>query len=155
MDWLGNHLWETWVALAMVLVVAELFSLDLVLLMLATGAVVAAGLAVVDAPLVLQVLAATGVSVGMLAVVRPSVVKRLHGGPDLQLGPAKMIGATARVTKAISQHDPGTVTINGEIWSARPLDERDTMGVGELVDIYEVRGATVHVVPRPDMSALD
>ena len=37
-DWIKDHQWESWTALALVLGVAELLSLDLVLVMLAVGA---------------------------------------------------------------------------------------------------------------------
>ena len=38
MEWIRDHLTESWLALAVVLGVAEMFSLDLMLIMLATGA---------------------------------------------------------------------------------------------------------------------
>ena len=40
MDWIRDHLWETWLALSIALGVAEMFSLDLILAMLAAGAVI-------------------------------------------------------------------------------------------------------------------
>ena len=40
MDWLSDHLWAGWLALAVALGVLELVSLDLFLIMLAGGAVV-------------------------------------------------------------------------------------------------------------------
>ncbi len=38
MDWLRDHMTETWLAVAVMLGVAEMFSLDLILIMLAVGA---------------------------------------------------------------------------------------------------------------------
>ena len=40
MDWLQEHAWETWLALTILLGVAEMVSLDLILIMLAAGAFV-------------------------------------------------------------------------------------------------------------------
>ena len=36
-DWLREHMWEAWLGLAILLGVAEMFSLDLILLMLAVS----------------------------------------------------------------------------------------------------------------------
>ena len=155
MDPFGEQIWATWLTLTGVLVVAELFSLDLVLIMLAAGAVTAGVASLVGAPLVLQVLLGLGVATGSLALLRPSIVKRLHNGPELTTGPRTMIGTTVVVKQAISAESPGKVMVNGEIWTARPLDERETMEVGEQVDILDVQGSSVHVVKRPDMRFLD
>ena len=38
-DWLGDHAWALWLSLALILAVAEVVSLDLVLIMLAVGVV--------------------------------------------------------------------------------------------------------------------
>lgn len=66
-DWLGDNSWAIWLSLAFLLGVAEIMSLDLVLIMLAVGALGAAGVAVL-APSMwwLQILVATGISVAML-----------------------------------------------------------------------------------------
>ena len=155
MDPLGEQIWATWLGIAGVLVVAELMSLDLVLIMLAVGAASAGIAALIGAPLVAQILIGVGVSGATIAFVRPTVLKRLHGGPDLTIGPRSMIGMTVTVDQAISADRPGKVKVNGEIWTARPLDERESMAAGELVDILDVQGSSVHVVKRPDMTALD
>ena len=45
MDWLRDNLWAAWLGIAAVLGLAELASLDFTLLMLAAGAITAAGVA--------------------------------------------------------------------------------------------------------------
>ena len=147
MDWLGDHLWAGWLALALVLGAAELASLDLVLLMLAVGAIAGAISAGIGLALVLQVLIAAGASVAMLALVRPSVVKRLHSGPELQLGHGKLVGRQAVVTEDITAHAPGRVKLAGEIWSAQPYDDSLVIKAGETVDVLAMKGATVFVHP--------
>jgi len=151
MDWFQNHAWETWLGLAMLLGVAELFSLDLILLMLAVGAVVGFLAALLGLPVAVQVLGAGVASIAMLALVRPSVVKRLHSGPDLVTGPKKLVGKTGLVVSEISVHG-GQVRIAGELWSARPFDEDAVIRPGAKVDIFEIQGATavVHEIPGLD-----
>jgi hypothetical protein len=50
MDWVMRHMWEAWLGLAIVLGVAEMFSLDLIVGMLAIGALVGMVLALADVP---------------------------------------------------------------------------------------------------------
>ena len=147
MDWLSDNLWAGWLALAFALGVAELASLDLVLLMLAAGAFVGAISAGVGLPFVLQILLAGGASVAMLALVRPSVVKRLHSGPELQLGHGKLVGRQALVTEDVTSLTPGRVKLAGEIWSAQPYDDSLTIKAGETVEVLAMKGATVYVHP--------
>src|SRR5919107_984655 len=66
-DWLRDYAWAIWTGIAMLLGVAELISLDLILLMLAGGALVGALTALLQLGLPLQVLAAVATSVAMLA----------------------------------------------------------------------------------------
>jgi membrane protein implicated in regulation of membrane protease activity len=147
MDWIRDHLWETWLALSIVLGVAEMFSLDLILAMLAAGAVVGMITALVGLPLEITLLAAVATSVAALAVVRPSFVKRLHSGPELALGHGKLVGTRGMVTAEITGLSAGRIKAGGEVWSALPYDENLRIAPGETVEILEIRGATAYVHP--------
>jgi membrane protein implicated in regulation of membrane protease activity len=146
-DWLGNHLWAAWMVLAVGLGVAEMISLDLVLLMVAVGAVVGALTALASFPIVLQILLAAGASTAMLAMVRPNLIKKLHSGPDLVSGMSKLVGQQGVVTEELSIHNPGRVKLAGEIWSACPYDESATIPAGATVEVFAIRGATAYVHP--------
>ncbi len=147
MEWLGDHLWAAWLVLAVGLGVAELVSLDLILLMMAVGALVGALVALVGAPLILQVLLAAGASAAMLLLVRPSLVARLHNGPDLVSGHNRLVGQQGLVTEELTALTPGRVRIGGEIWSACPYDEGLTIPPGATVEVFAIRGATAYVHP--------
>ena len=147
MDWIRDHLWETWLALSIGLGLAEMFSLDLILAMLAAGAVIGMVAALLGLPVVVQVLAALAASTAMLAVVRPAFVKRLHGGPELSLGHGKLVGTRGLVTEEITGLSPGRIKAGGEIWTALPYDENVRIAPGETVEIFEIRGATAYVHP--------
>ena len=147
MDWIRDHLWETWLGLTIALGVAEMFSLDLILGMLAVGAAVGMVLAIAGLPLEVTVLAALATSVAMLALVRPGVVKRLHGGPELALGHSKLVGTQAIVTAEITGLASGRIKASGETWSALPYDETLTIAEGETVEILQIKGATAYVHP--------
>ncbi len=147
MSWLGEHLWAVWMVLAVGLGMAEMLSLDLVLLMLAVGAVVGALAALASFPVVLQVLLAGGGAAAMLSLVRPNLLRHLHGGPDLVTGMGKLVGQTGLVTEELSTHQPGRVKVGGEVWSAQPYDESLTIAPGAMVEVFAIRGATAFVHP--------
>jgi membrane protein implicated in regulation of membrane protease activity len=151
MEWFRDHMVETWLALAILLGVAEMASLDLILIMLAVGALVGMVAAALSAPVVLQMLLAAAASVAMLGVVRPGLARRLHHGPELRLGHGKLVGTQGVVTAQISAHEPGRVRLAGEVWSAQPYDESLTIEPGETVEVFEIKGATAYVHPVPQL----
>ncbi|MBL0747806.1 NfeD family protein [Nocardioides baculatus] len=147
MDWIRDHLWETWLALSIALGVAEMFSLDLILAMLAAGAVIGMVAALLGLPVFVQILLALGASVAALSLVRPAFVKRLHGGPDLTLGHSKLVGTRCLVTDEISGLAAGRIKAGGETWTALPYDENLRIQAGETVEILQIKGATAYVHP--------
>ena len=150
MEWFRDHGVEVWLVVAILLGLAEMLSLDLVLAMLAVGALAGLLTAAVGAPFLLQFLVAGGASVAMLALVRPNLIKRLHTGPELNLGHGKLVGTQGLVTETVTSLAPGRVRLSGEIWSAQPYDETLTIEPGETVEVLQIKGATafVHPVPR-------
>jgi len=146
MDWLGDHLWAGWLALAVALGVLELVSLDLFLIMLAGGAVVGAITALLGGPVALQVVLALITSVALLGVIRPNVVRKLHSGPTLRTGAEALIGKRAMVLREVAHGTPGRVKIGGEEWTAEPYDEDDRIEPGEVVDVVQIKGATAYVL---------
>ncbi|QWZ09618.1 NfeD family protein [Nocardioides panacis] len=145
----GFDAWAAWLGLAVALGVLELFSLDLILLMLAAGAIVGMLVSLTGVDLWVQVVAAVVASVAALGVVRPSVVKRLHTGPNLVLGHEALVGRQGLVVQEVSSQ-AGQIRVGGEIWTARPYDDDQVIPVGAKVDIFQIKGATalVHHVPE-------
>ena len=151
MDWLSEHAWAAWLGIAAVLGMAELVSLDLVLVMLAVGAIAGMVTAAIGAAVVVQILVAGAASIAMLALVRPSLVARLHRGPELRLGTTKLLGQRAVVTQRITGLAVGQIKLAGETWSAAPYDEHITIEPGATVEVFEIRGATAYVHPVAEL----
>ncbi|MFT4261839.1 MAG: NfeD family protein [Nocardioides sp.] len=147
MDWLGDHLWAAWLGISLVLLIGELASLDLVLLMLAVGAVAGAVTAGFTDVWVVQIVVAVVVAVGLLAVVRPGIVARLHTGPELLIGPERLIGQQALSPVALSGDAPGQLKIDGELWTARPAVGAAPIEPGRTVVVLAIEGATAIVAP--------
>ena len=153
MEWFQEHAWEAWLGAAILLALAEMFSFDLILIMLAVGALAGVVTAAFDAPVAVQMLVAAGTSIAMLAVVRPGLARRFHGGPELQVGHGKLVGKQGLVTEPITALEPGRIRLAGEIWSAQPYDETLSIEAGETVEVFEIRGATAFVHPVRGLEA--
>jgi len=134
-----------WLVAGVLLAIAELFTLDFVLIMLAAGAFAAALAGVIDASIPIQVLVFAVVSTAGLVAVRPAIRKRLHRGADPALmGVDAIEGSEATVIEQVAE-GRGMVKIGGELWSARPYDLTQTIDAGVRVRVVEVRGATALV----------
>jgi membrane protein implicated in regulation of membrane protease activity len=146
MDWFRDHLWETWLMIAVALGVLELISTDLILIMLAGGALVGMVVALFGVPVAVQIVVALATALGLLALIRPGMVHRLHAGPTLRTGAEALIGQRGYVVEPLSHAMPGRVKINGEVWTARPYDEDDQIEEGTAVDVVSIKGATAYVL---------
>ena len=143
-DWLKDNPWSIWLGVAVVLAVIEMFSLELVLLMFAIGAAAAALTAGLGGPLWLAIAVFAVVTGALLALVRPSLVARMHAGPTLLQGHEAQAGRTAVVLSPVDQRD-GRVRLAGEIWSARTDSPTTRFDVGDEVLVVRVDGATAVV----------
>ena len=146
MDWIRDHASETWLIAALVLVVVELVSTDLIFAMLAVGAFAGMVVAIAGAPFIAAMLVALAVSVALMWFVRPKMVHKLHAGPTLAVGAEALIGKRAYVVEAVSHTAPGRVKIGGDVWTAQPYDEDDRIEEGTTVDVVSIKGATAYVL---------
>ncbi|MEO9328490.1 NfeD family protein [Gordonia aurantiaca] len=137
-----------WLAAAIVLVVAEMFGGELVLLMLAGGAFAAAGTDFVfEPPIWVDGLVFASVSVLLLVAVRPVARRHMLNRPPVLMNTEALEGRPAIVTERVDEHD-GRVKIDGDIWSARAMDPSQVIEPGTHVTVVQIDGATA-VVWRP------
>jgi len=145
-DWFSENAWVVWAGIAMALGVAEMLSLDFVLIMLAVGAGAGAVSSLVSPTVWIDLAVAVAVSVGMLAVVRPSLVKRMHSGVELTTGHSALVGHKAVVLEAVDEH-AGQVKLAGEVWTARVFEPGSRIEPGAEVEVFGIDGATAVVYP--------
>jgi membrane protein implicated in regulation of membrane protease activity len=150
-DWIGDNPWVIWLAIAVVLVIVEMFSLELVLLMFAIGALAAALFAGLGAPGWLAIAVFAVVSVALLALLRPPLVARLHAGPTLTQGHDAQVGRRAVVVEPVSFFN-GRVQLSGELWSARTETEELSFDTDDEVSVLRIDGATAVVGTVPSTS---
>jgi membrane protein implicated in regulation of membrane protease activity len=147
-DWLGEHAWAIWLSLAFLLAVAEILSLDLVLIMLAVGALAGAGVAVIAPGLWwLQVLVAAGVSIATLALLRPTLIDRVRRMPGYRSSTDTMVGSSGLAMSEIT-HDSGEIKVAGQSWTARTMAPGQVIDKGTEIEVYEIDGAIAVVYPK-------
>ncbi|EFQ84077.1 nodulation efficiency protein D [Aeromicrobium marinum DSM 15272] len=146
-DWINDNTWVVWIAIATVLALAELASLELVLLMFAVAALVAAGASALGAPVWLSFIVFGGVSVLLLMFVRPRFTRRLHDGPTLTVGHHNLVGRTGVVDEPVTDRS-GRVTIDGQLWTARRSVVSTPLDVGTEVTVVSIEGATAIVAGK-------
>jgi membrane protein implicated in regulation of membrane protease activity len=147
-DWLGDNSWAIWLSLAFLLGIAEIMSLDLVLIMLAVGALAGAAVAVIAPSLWwLQILVASGISIMMLLLLRPTLLAKVRNMPGYRSSADKMVGSTG---VAISQIDKsgGEIKVDGQSWSARPYSSDVVIDQGTEIEVYEIDGVIAVVYPK-------
>lgn len=141
------ELWLIWLVVAVLLGVAEAFSLTAALGVLGGAALVTAGLAAVGLPLVLQVAVFAVVSVLGVVLVRPVALRHMSQPQLERFGVDALVGKRAYVVREVTDRD-GRVRIDGEEWTARPFDESLVIPVGAAVDVMRISGTTAFVYPR-------
>ncbi|CAM3361987.1 hypothetical protein BST27_19845 [Mycobacterium intermedium] len=133
-----------WLIAALVLAGAEALTGDMFLLMLSGGALAAAGSSwLLDWPPWADGVVFLIVSVLMLTLVRPPLRHRLSGKGAV-MGIKALEGKSALVLDRVAR-DEGQVKLDGQIWTARPLNEGDVYEPGESVTVVHIDGATAVV----------
>ena len=140
-------LWLAWLAVALVLGVAEFFTLTLAFGLLAGAATVAAVVAGAGGSVLLQVVAFAATGATGLLVVRPIAMRHMAQPPLIRDGSDALVGRPAIVTREVTDVR-GLIRVAGEEWSARSYDEQQVIPVGARVDVMQIDGATAVVYPR-------
>lgn len=147
LEWLQENWWLAWLVLAGGLAVSEMLTLDMTLLMLAGGALAGAGAALLFPGLFwVHVLVAVVVSVALLGVLRPQILRRLQRGPGYRSTYEQLLGSRGRALGEITASG-GEASVNGGTWTARSWDG-EPIAAGVEVEVMEVDGLVVVVHPR-------
>lgn len=146
--------WLWWLGGALLLGVLEIFSLDLIFLMLAGGALAGALANALGAPVAWQIIIAAATSLLLLFALRPFLLHALRSRTELvETNSAALVGRAA-VVVAPTDAAGGRVKLGGEVWSARAAGE-DSFPAGAEVRVTRIDGATAVVEPAPHPAAPD
>jgi membrane protein implicated in regulation of membrane protease activity len=135
----------SWLIFAVALAAAEALTGDMFLLMLGGGALAASATAwVTDWPILGDGAVFLIVSVLLVVLVRPALSRRLTPATGRQMGIKALEGKTAMVLDRVGR-DQGQVKLDGQVWTARPLNDGDVYEPGESVTVMHIDGATAVV----------
>ena len=134
-----------WLAVIIISVAVEAFTLTLCGIWFAAGgvaALIAASLSVMGQWIVFIVFSAL-----LLVLVRP-LCRRFLGSRQQATNADRIIGQTAVVTEPIDNVlETGAVKINGKIWTARSMTDAQ-IAIGTRVTVVEIRGVKAIVKPN-------
>lgn len=147
---LGGSAILFWLAVMVVMIVIEIITLGLTTIWFAGGALVAFVLAMLNAPLTVQIFAFLIVSLLLLIFTRPIAVKYFNKD-RIKTNVETMIGRQAIVVSEVDNlQGIGRVTVGGQEWSARTVQDGITLPVGAVVIIKEVKGVKLIVEERKE-----
>jgi membrane protein implicated in regulation of membrane protease activity len=137
-----------WFVGAILLGVAEVFTLDLTLLMLAGGALAGGVAVLLDAPWWLASLVAIVTAFLLLFALRPFLLKSLRERtPLVETNVSALIGASATTITEVTE-SKGRAKVRGEVWSARTEDDADPIPADTAVTVVRIRGAVAIVAKK-------
>lgn len=139
--------WVLWALVACGFAVGEVLTTSFFLAPFAVGGGLAAAVDALGAGEAAAFAVFVLVSVLTLVLVRPLVKTRLLSAPPTRTGAAALVGKQALVLETIdNHHGVGCVKIDGEVWSARSLDDDHEIPAGTRVEVIDIKGATALVM---------
>lgn len=133
-----------WLIVVAVMLVIEIFTMGLTTIWFSIGAVVAAIASGIGAPIWLQALLFSVVSVVIMLLVRPFAMKVINKD-GIKTNIEEIIGKRAEVIEEINnRREQGKVRFRGVEWMARSSDGTK-LAVGEVVTVEAITGVKMLV----------
>lgn len=143
------NLMTIWLIVFVACIVIEIITMGLTTIWFAGGALVAAVGAALGAPLWLQIVLMVLVSLVLLYFTRPIAVKYFNKD-RVKTNVESLVGKQAIVISEIDNlQGIGQVTVGGQEWTARTVEEGITLPVGSVVIIRAISGVKLMVEEKP------
>ncbi len=130
-----------WLGLFLLAVIFEAATVDFVAIWFAVGSVPAFILAIVGAPVWLQIATFLIITIVLIAFTRPYMMKYFKTN-QIKTNAQSVIGKTATVYEEILPNEIGAVKLRGQVWSAMSDSKIE---VGTEVRILEIEGVKLIV----------
>lgn len=139
------NLTTVWLIVFVACIVIEIGTLGLTTIWFAGGALIAAIGAAVGAPLWLQITLFLGISLVLLYFTRPIAVKYFNKD-RVKTNAESLIGKQAIVISEIDNlQGIGQVTVGGQEWSARTMEDGEMLPIGSVVVVRSINGVKLMV----------
>jgi membrane protein implicated in regulation of membrane protease activity len=145
---MDQFLWIFWLILAVVLIIAEIFTLGFVLFWFGIGALAAALVGFFGLGLGWQFGTFAVVSIALTAMSRTIFANYFpHGDANtMKSGVDSLPGKVGTVISASEgAMQEAAVKVFGSTWTAYPIDEDTKLIKGEKVEVVEVKGSSIYV----------
>lgn len=143
------NLTTIWLIVFVACIVIEIITMGLTTIWFAGGALIAAIGAALGAPIWLQIVLFVLVSLVLLYFTRPIAVKYFNKD-RVKTNAESLVGKQAIVISEIDNlQGIGQVTVSGQEWTARTVDEGITLPVGSVVIIRAISGVKLMVEEKP------
>lgn len=148
---LTQYVWIVWLAFVVICVTIELLTLEFTFLMIGAGSVGGLGANLLGAPWWLQILIALVLSILLLLIIRPLLLRVTRKGADPTPSNLDALGGMpGRVVLAFGDNGGQVKLANGETWTSRLDDSvpHTHLEAGTPVSVTAISGSTAIVVPR-------
>ena len=127
-----------WVAVVAISLIVEFATMEMVSLWTAVGGVCALILAACEVGFEIQLIVFFGVSIILLLSLRKITIKYLLKNTQ-KVGTERVIGTKTKLLSEITNDEPGTIKVNGVVWSAT-TDNGEPLAANTIVEFVEIRG---------------
>ena len=134
-----------WLVAFGVLLLIEILTLGLTTIWFAAGALAAFLMAVLNTPLMVQIIVFLAVSAILLIFTRPIMTKHLNA-KTTKTNAESLVGDKARVLIPVNNlKEEGQVMVNGMEWTARSTKDEVTFKKDEMVRIAGIAGVKLMI----------
>lgn len=128
-----------WVAVVATSLIVEFTTMEMVSLWTAIGGICALILAACEVEFEIQLIVFFSVSIILLLSLRKIAIKYLLRNSNQKVGTERVIGTKTKLLSEITNDEPGTIKVNGVVWSAT-TDNGEPLAKNTVVEIVELRG---------------
>lgn len=150
------ELWHVlfWAILTVLLIVAEIATVQLVAVWFAVGGLVAFISSLFAVPFYIQVILFIAGSVILLFATRPIVHRLLRNSKIVRTNADRVVGQECVVREEIDNlRGTGRVYVDGLDWTARSAEDGVTFPVGATCIVKEIQGVKLIVCPQKNSAA--
>ena len=135
-----QYMWIIWLSLFVVMIFIEAIGPELITLWFGFGALVAMIVSFIpNVPWWVEVIVFVAVSLATLFALRP-LAKKYFKRNVVRSNADSLIGRKGIIIEPISLLEPGSCKINDVTWTAVAVDENESIGKGEVVEVVALSG---------------